>query len=266
MNTIDNTDEPNTTELVPAISNTGTADRSPSYEIAAEDQHYADSILQIDQIEDVPGVAVVPEGLKLSAPTLEALAPADRAAVRASMQQARLTPAQQAARESEFVEAHLRAQLPRIRVKTGLGAEALPYHRTACHMAREYSDIRAERARFEAELNEVVRHDTQIDAQTGEPRAVPVLAIQGTRRDAYSAHMADLDRRARLLFNADGTPGIEGSKRLRQSLAESVGILKQRDEAAADNAEAKRRAAELVREERINRQAASLARMAQNRT
>lgn len=264
MDVIDNTPEPNSTELVGSFSNYGSSNPQPSREIAAEDQHYSDAILRMDPVSDVPGVAVFPEGMQLSAPTLAALAPDDRMAVRAKMDEARLTPAQREQREGEFVQAHLRSQLSRIRLKTGVGEDATPYHRAQCHMAREYFDIMDEHDRYAAQLDEIARHETEVDPLSGEARAVPVYAVQGSRRNAYQFQMDNLLRRAGLLFNADGTPGLEGSKRLREASAQSVAILRDRDSAAEERAEAKRRGAELAREERISKQAASIARMSRN--
>lgn len=264
MNVIDNTTEPTDSDLVAEVTNYGTSTPQPSHAIAPEDQHYVDAIYAMDQIRDVPGAVVVPEGLKFSAPTLDALDPEGRKIVQAKMAEARLTPAQQKERESEFVEAHVRSKLASIRVKTGLGEDATPYHREQCFMAREYTDLIAEYKRYEEMIEEVAGYRTELDPKTNEPRPVPVFAVQGQRRAAYNAHMDDIIRRAGLLFNDDGSVGIEGQKRLQAALSETVGILKARDEAAAERTEAKRRATELSREERINKQAESLARISRN--
>ena len=260
MNLIDNTNEPNDAALVAEVTDTGSPVPA-SANIPPEDQHYVDAILAMDPIKDVPGVVVVPEGRKFAAPGLEALAPEDRTAVRARMEAAGIAPARQSEREAEFVDAHLRSKLSRIRVLTGLGDGATPYHREQCAIAREYGDLVAEYERYEEEIGRVANYRNEIDPVTGEPRAVPVFAIQGTRRAAYNAHMDDLVRRAALLIKEDGSRGIEGERRRQAALAETVALLKSRDEALAERAEAKRRGAELAREARINKQAESIARL-----
>lgn len=262
MNVIDNTPEPNDTELSANVTDTGTAGSSNSPAVSPEDKPYLDAVRAMDPFKDVPGVVVTPLGRKFPAPTLEALDPEARAVVRARMASAGLSASEQAARETEFVQAHLVSQLPRIRIMTGLGDEATPLHREECLLARERFDLVSEYNRYEDMLSEIASYRTEVDPATGEPCPVPVFAVQGQRREAYLAHMDDIARRADLLVDENGNPGHEGQARLRAAGAETVALLKAREEALAEREEAKRRGVEIAREARINKQAASIARMA----
>lgn len=74
----------------------------------------------------------------------------------------------------------------------------------------------------------------------------------------------DIQREMRVLFNEDGTYGVEGKRRMAEALRESAALLRKRAEQVAEGAEVRRRAEEITREERINKQAEALARMNRN--
>lgn len=260
---IDNTTEPSNVELVPSVTATGSAGKVESYEIAPEDAHLRDAVLSIDPIHGVPTPHQMPEGwahgltFKLTAlpPEMQAEVRQRLASVPADMREAK---------EAEFTAEAIRKQRGAIRIQTGVGSSASPYHREMVAVAREYSDGYDELQRLQRELDDVSGHSTKVDPATGKAEAVPIYRVQGPRRAAIEAEQFQILRRLSMLQNADGTPGPEGARRMKQALHESVQLLKQRQEAKAEMAEVERRSREQLREDRIAAQVASRVRMAKN--
>lgn len=262
MHIIDNTSEPAAYEE-PAFelkANVTGYGREPkaAQGTAPEDQHYVDRILAMDHIKDVPGRSVFPEGRTLSPATVEALPPEMRTDVLAQLQG--LDPATRAAKEPKLVDAAIQKALPAIRLATGLGDDAFPYHREMLAIAREVRDLDREFMRNFHELAEVRSYGVELDPETGQQRPKQILAVQGPRRLGLENRQQDLLRQLRMLDGGGGT-AIEAKRRLAEAMGETVTMLKERDRQVAEDKEAKSRAVELAREERINRKAKSYARM-----
>jgi len=241
------------------ITSIGTSQPDTSGHIAPEDQHIADGILALDPFRDVPGTVELPDGWTPPPLKLTALPPERQRAVADKLE--RIPPGHRAAREAEFVADEVRAMLPRIRVQTGLGAGASEYHREQVLIAGQYADLLRKADAIATELEEIARYETKVDPVTGEAVPVPVYAVQGERAQAYEDQRQDYLRQARLLAADDGTPGIEGRKRLATALAQSVTAAKALQQQVEEATEANKLADTMVRDERIKARAESLARM-----
>lgn len=252
-------------ELTAEVTGTGRASRT-SYDIAPEHQHHADAILAMDPIADVPRPYEIPEGWAANL-TLRATALPPKMQREVTDQLAALgdlTPEQRSAKEAEFTAAAIRSQRQRLIVQGGVGKDATPYHREMAGIAREVQDLFGQYEHLQGELSRVIRHDTMIDPATGEPKAVPVYALSEERQRAYAGQQQDLLRRMRLLVNDDGTPGIEGTRRMRQALVESVEARVELARQIAEEAEVKRLAVEINRDKRIRARAEARARHIDN--
>lgn len=259
MTNDDSSPDQGTSELRAEITNYGSPQPDEGFTIAPEDQHIADRILAMDPMRDVPSPVQIPDGWVAPPLKLTAL-PVDRQAAVATKLE-RLQPGESAAREAEFVADEIRAMLPDIRIKCGVGPGASEYHREQAAIAREYRDLCQQFDFYAAELSEISHHATEFDSKTGEALAVPVYAVQGNRAKAYAEHQEDLLRQMRLLIKDDGSHGLEGEKRRLRALAASVRNIKALEQQAAEAAEASAKADEINREERVRLQAESLARM-----
>jgi hypothetical protein len=266
MNVEDNTSAPETTALTAEVTATGTASKRPSYEITAELRPHADAIMAMD-LNSVPTPHSIPEGWGAKPLALRSTAlPADmKLEVDAKLAQlGNVTPEERAAKEAQFTEQAIRSKRMELRVMTGVGKDATPYHREQVAIARDYRDLAAEFDRIQADLHRVARYENVTDPNTGEAKAVPVLAISAERQKAYIARQDDISRRMRLLVNDDGSMGYEGEQRLRQALHESSAARQKLAQQLYVDAEAKRRAAHNEQERRINERAESLARLQRN--
>ena len=254
----------NEPQLTAEVTATGTAPR-PTNIIDPEHQHHADAILAMDPLE-VPRPYTIPEGwaanltLRATAlpPEMQRVVTAKVAAL------GTLTPEQRTAKEAEFTADVIRSQRARLIVKGGVGADATPYHRERASIAREVSDLLRQYDALQADLEHIVRYDTETDPITGEPKPVPVYAVIGQRAKAYVEQQHDLERRIRLLVADDGTDGIEGRWRVQEALAESVKARVELERQLWEDAEAKRLAETINREDRIKKRAESLARLNRN--
>lgn len=228
-----------------------------SADVPAEHQPYIDKVLAMHPFDDVPGN--VSDGSNLPnqpALSIEALSPEMRDEV--SRRLARHPLKDQDRLKAKYVEEVVKAKLPSIRAMTGVRKDALPFHREQALIASQVADLEHKRDFLQSELDRVRSYGTKTDEQTG--KAVPIenMAITGQKRKAFGEQVAELDRQIRLLVSPDGSYGIEGHKRVDKSLRESAAVLFQRDQAREEEAEAKRRAADAEREERINRRADAL--------
>jgi len=268
MTIIDNTSADATADraaLTATVTGTGTASKQPSYEITPELRPHADAILAVDP-NDVPTPHQMPEGWGASLTMRSTgLPPEMRQAVEARLSQlGDVTPEQRAAKDVEFTFDAIRSKRMELRVLTGVGSDASPYHREQVAIAREVRDLSKEFDRLSEQLTEVARYDTSVDPVTGDAKAVPVYAVSAERAKGIASQQDDISRRIRLLLNDDGTMGYEAEKRLRQRLHESATQRAALHEQVAGRAEAERRADEIIREERINKQAQSIASMRRN--
>lgn len=248
-------------DLQAVVTATGTTTPTGT-DIAPEHQHHADAILAMDPLQ-VPMPYDIPEGhwanLTLRATALPPAAQREVSAKLAAL--GPLSPEAAKAKEAELTAEAIRAERSRLIVQIGVGKDATPYHRELAGIAREVDDLYRQQDHLAAELERVVRYDTEIDPATGKPAPVPVYAVTGERAKAYVQQQEDLQRRVRLLIGTGDQPGLEGAKRVRQALAESVALRVEKERQVSEAAEAKRRAAHNAREKRINAQAEALARM-----
>lgn len=263
MEITDNTSAPNDTVLVSSVEGYGTSTDAPSYDIAPEDQHHVDAVMRLDPFHDVLAPYDLPEGRSFGKLKLTALTPDLQGEVR---QRLLSVPAdQREAMEEQFTADVIKRLRPSIRAMTGLSSEATPYHREMMALTREYSDAAKEFDRLSDELVAVARHVTKVDPETGKAIAVPVYKVSAERRRAIEAEQHSLAIRMRLLHTDEG-PGLEAAKRLKQAMFETVEARKEIARQIDENAEAKRRAAQINREDRINSQATRLAALNRNAT
>lgn len=247
-------------DLSPNVGSTGTAPRN-DYAITPDLRPYADAVLAMDPIDDVPPPYEFPEGHSWPAPRSTSLPEAQRREVQAKL--AALPPEQREAKDAEFTAAAVRSMIPALRIKTGVGKGATPFHREMVGIAREVGDLNADFNRLQAELETVTGYNAGVDPVTGEPTATPIYAVTDIRAEAYVAQQKDILRQIRLLVNDEGY-GLEGRRRMDSALHESAVARKQLQEQMEDHAEAKVRAEHNERERRINERAESLARLNRN--
>lgn len=254
-----------TTELAANVTATGTASRKTT-DIPAEHQPFADAILAMDPLA-VPRTHSIPEGWGAAPLNLQAsaLPPEMAREVEAKVNAlGDVTPEVRAAKEAEFTAAAVRSKRVDLIAKIGVGHDATPYHREQADISREVADLNREFERIQADLAHVSRYEMDYDPKTGEPTPVPVYSVTGTRQRAYIAQQEDILRRIRLLVNPDGTPGIEGARRVREALAVSAAAQAELARQVSEEAEAKSLAQTMGREERVKARAESIVRMSRN--
>lgn len=228
------------------------------FELTAEEQAAADEILAMDPLA-IPGPSKGLEGRRLSVPTLAALNPEMRREAEARLAEVPLDRRVDA--EAEVVMAVYRDHLPSLRVATGLGEDATPYHRELASIAANYRAYAQEFQRIVEELAEVGSYKTVTDPETGEQKPETVWRLQGQQRSWREARLATLNHAMNLLQRDDGTLGPEGQSRLRQAMKEAAQARLAIKRAAEDKVEVERRAAAKVREDRIAEQVDVRARM-----
>lgn len=239
------------------MTNETTTSAEQNYDIAPEDQAYADQLDAMDPLA-APSSSNFPEhwNPKIEL-TAKSLPPHLQAAVKDKL-------STQQGTEAAAVAAVLRDARASIRVDAGMSADALPLHSELAQLVYDYRDLEREFDRISDDLAAIVEYRTVSDPETGERVPQPVYRLGGARREAHIKRQEDLLRQMRLLHNEDGSPGIEGARRLKQARWESVQFLKQRAEQIEDAEEAKRQAAVAIRQERIAKQVATKVRMARN--
>ena len=224
---------------------------------------WAKQVLEIDPIRGVPGNATA--GAARGTPfmlKIDALPPEMRPELYRQLELRPNMPAPERAQlESKLVQEAIYGQLPRTRAMTGLGSNALPYHKEMAEIAGQVTDLQRKRDLLQAEVDVIARLEQDTDPVTGEMVARPVYRMGEDRRKAYGYQIADINRQIRLLVQEDGVPGIEGAKRLRQALAVSAAQLKRAHELRANEAEAQKRAEHKVREASIEARAEAIAKM-----
>lgn len=244
------------------VENYGNAPRKPDV-ITPELEPWAQKVLAIDPVRGVPG-NVRDETSKRPAMNLkiDSLPPEMRPELYRQLElRPNMPPAERAQLESKLVEEAVRSKLPGIRAMTGVRSDALPYHREMAEIAGQVNHLQRLRADLQAAVDDIADLRKGEDPQTGELVAIPVYRMGEARRQAYEVQIADLTRQMSLLVKEDGSYGIEGAKRMRQALAVSAAQLKRAHEQREDEAEAQKRAANQIREARINERAELLAKM-----
>lgn len=259
---IDNTDAPNDTALNVVVESTGGPSTAPSYDISPEDAHYVQSIDAMNVFEDVPPPYQYPSDWKVPPLRLTALPVEKQAEVRDAL--ATVAPERRDAKEQELVADVIRKMRPAIRMKTGLGSTALPYHRAQLAIAREYTDLVKEFERNEEQLMDVAKIVFDVDQTTGKKVQREVFAIEGNRRRILEARQREIMGTMGTLYREDGSHGFVAANQLKQAMFESVQLLKQRQAEIDDNKAARAMAEQMVRDERIKKRAESLAAMKRN--
>ena len=236
---------------------------SPSSEGVPDDlQPFAKQVLGMDPLRDVPSSVVDNTGVRPMKLEANAL-PADmRNEVLDKLH--RIPREMRDGAEGRLVREVLTANRAQTRLKTGLSHDALPYHKEQVDIARQVQELTRKRDWFSEQVARVRGFETVEDPETGELSSVEVPLYSSPKRAGYQDQIVDLDRQIRLLANADGSYGIEGQRRMRTALIESAGMLQKIEAQRSEEAEARHRAVEINREQRIQRRAESYARMNPN--
>lgn len=223
---------------------------------------FAQQVLKMDAIKDVPGNVTAIGGhrpIKLKA---TALPPEmQREVYQKLSDMPRMSDADRAKYEDQFVAAAIRSKQGAIRGQTGVGRDALPFHREQAEIAMQVDTLLRKREEYREQMDWIVDLKKSTDPQTGELVAEPEHWLSPVKRENFQNVIHDIDRQIRLLVGDDGSFGIEGQKRMQAALLESASILRNRNAAQAEEAEAKQRAADMLRDERINKRAEAYARM-----
>lgn len=226
-------------------------------EIPEEHKPHIEAVLRMHPFDDVPGNVSDGTSLPNQKPvSIEALSPEMRREVADRLAQHR--PEDHDRFEPHYVAEAIKAKRGQIRSMTGVGKDALPFHKEQAEIAGQFYDLQRRRDDLQDELDKVREYTTETDPETGAPKPVEIMAVTGNRRASFEHQVAELDRRMRLLVAPDGSYGIEAQKRLEETLRKSAAILFDRAQVQEEEAEAKRRAAEAEREDRINRRADAL--------
>ncbi|WP_095010872.1 hypothetical protein [Tsuneonella mangrovi] len=233
-----------------------------SESIPAEHLPYADQILKMDPINDVPGNVASFGGVRPIQLKASGLPDDMRSEVYRRLELKPNMPKEDRAKyESQLVEEVVREKRGAIRSQTGVHRDALPFHKEQADIAMQVRDLYRKRDGFQEALDRVVDVTKAEDPATGELVAEPVYWLSETKRQAYRNNIADIDRQVRLLVGPDGSFGIEGRKRMEKALAESAALLHRQQQQKANREAIKKRASEITREKYIEEQAQALARM-----
>lgn len=232
-------------------------------DIPADLKPYADQVLKMDHIRDVPGNVQMKGGTRAPI-SLKAssLSPELQSEVYRKLEaMPKMDPQDRAKQEHKFVQEAMEGQLGSIRAKTGLGPDALPFHKQLAEIAGRVSDLQRVRQTYVDGVDDIARLNKATDPVTGELVAEPVYRLSETRRANYRHAIEDIDHKIRLLVNPDGSPGIEGRKLLRKAHIESALLLQERDRVRNEEAAAQRLAAQNMADARIAKRAEAIARM-----
>lgn len=219
------------------------------YSIDPDDQHIADQIDAMDPFS-YPSTVTVKGAVRISAPKLDALTGPMRDKAREKL--ANIPIAERAEAESKVVMEVLQENRQRLKVATGLPADALPVHKEALDISRE---VRALNQEFMANVQwlDQVEWESEIDPVTGEnrPKAVPIHGPAA--RHAREVRQAEILHHLRQLVDEDGNHGPEAARRIAKARKESVELVKGRNAAKAESDEVRVRTDDAIREERIKK-------------
>lgn len=218
------------------------------YTIDEADMPLAQELSNFDPVYDIAGPTEV-VGNVTAPPTLSVtcLPHHKRAPILAAL--AREPEVCRPATEQRLVKEALEQNKLDLIVRAGPGPGATEYQREVCGILHEIHTLNSERMRLAADLAEVSRWVTKVDPATGVATPVAIERMQGTRREGWQQRINEIDHHLALL------EGPEGERRKARALFNSVQTAKRNREALEDAAEVKRRAAQMVRDERVNRAA-----------
>ena len=210
------------------------------------DDEIAAEIVNFDPVYDVPSpVEVVGNPLdRVNLPKLEAFSPEVQDRIRAKL--ANVTPGNRDLFEQEFIREELYQYAAYTRVKAGVGEGANAYQREFYAINAEVNQTSDEITRLTTEL---ARKRTMRDPATGQ---VVELDDPYHSPERIRAMEAELNNQLARLRALDGP---EKARRLEKAKARAVAQRKEVLQQIADHKEAERRAAEIVRNERIEKAA-----------
>lgn len=224
---------------------------------------YAEQVMKMDAVRDVPAnvqqIGGARPPLKFKA---TALPPELQSEVYRKLDSMPKMDAEDRAKyEDKFVQEAIRGQQGRIRSMTGVGRDALPFHRELAQIAMDVRELQEKRATYQTAVDDIKDLKKATDPVTGELVAEPVYRLNEEKRRNYRDVIADIDRNIRLLVDPEGKPGIEGKKRLDKALLASAELLHQRNAMREEEAEAQKLAAEMAKRERVEKRAEVLRKM-----
>lgn len=227
----------------------------PDYGLDPADNAIAHEIANFDPVNDVRGPVTFDGGWATIIPAqvpLTSLPPRIAEPIKAELASA--SPERRPALEAKLIAEALYSNSLQLRVSAGPGAGANPYQIESFAQAKERQDLENEAWSLRAELADVARWDNVADPKTGKQQPVAVERVQGHPRKLKEGRLNEIERKLEALK-------IEGPRRLKKAMQEAVEAHKAKQQQIADEAEARRRAEQIVREDRINDRAAVRARM-----
>lgn len=219
-----------------------------TYDIAPEDQQLADEIASFDPVYDTKGPTSfsgsvkLPESIKATG-----LPPHLRDPIMAQL--VNVPESRRDAEEQRLVNAALYENSLGVRIVCGPGEGANAFQRAKFALTFEIEEAEREAIRLGNELAEIERWDNLADPTTGELKPVPVEKLQGERRRGVEM------QRQQMLHKLDMLNGIEGERRLAKAKFEAVQEVKALRAQLDDDREARKRADEMLRDERIDARA-----------
>lgn len=198
-----------------------------------------------DPVADVPSPVEVIGDVRISAqPTLKMLNAELREKAEALLANTDRSPAA----EERAVLSVLRDNSRELRIRAGAGKGATETQRVMLQQANEMRLLGAEYERIKADLERVADYRSDVD-ENGRPTPVPVYAINGDRRRAMEARLAELGHQMGLIA------GPIGERAVKEANEADLRRIEEARQQVADFHEVRRLAAEIVRQERIQRMA-----------
>jgi len=218
-----------------------------SYDIAPEDQALADEIANFDPVFDTKGPTQLVGAVKMpSSIKATGLPPHLRDPIMAQL--ANVPVDRRDAEEARLVNAALYQNSLGVRIVCGPGDNSNAFQREKFALTFEMEETERRSIQIAQELAEVLRWDN-VDDGTGQLKPVPVYKVDGPRREA-------LDAEHRLLIHKlTQLDGLEGERRLAKAKFEAVQEVKSLRAQLDEDREAKTRADEMLREERVTERA-----------
>jgi len=212
-----------------------------------------------DPVRDIKGPVSLIGGDNIRVPQtvpLSALSPDMQAPILAKLQG--VSAHGRAAAETRLVAEALRSNSINLRVMAGGGENADPYWRETLSQENEQRQLQQSIWQLEQQLAEVVRWDVVNDPATGAQTPKAVERIQGDRRNGMIAE------RNRLQAQIDDLNGRGGQLRLQKAMQKAVDARKDLERQLNEDAEAKQRGDDLLREERVAKRAETYAKHRRN--
>ncbi len=204
------------------------------------DEQLAAEIVNFDPVYDVPSPVEKVGDVRLPEPSLTALPPEAQDRIRAKL--AKVTPGNRDLFEAQYIRDELYAFSSYTRVKAGVGEGANAYQREFFALNAEVAQTSDELTRLSAEID---RKRTIQDPATGQ---TVELTDPYHGPDRLKALQAEFNNQLARLHALDGP---EKERRLEKAKAKAVADRRAVLQQIADHKEIDRRAAEIVRNEKI---------------